>query len=440
MRPLATCSIALVVAFIASPVVALDPGHAALASVQPGDEMAHCVHADVATQEAPAPRALDALVDRHLAELRGVGLGLSLWIDGYGEVAARLPDLRLRPASNQKILTAVAALEVLGESTRLTTEVSTDGLLAGGVLDGDLHLVGGGDATLTGRGRHSLQTLAQAVFDTGIRSITGNVVADESRYDTLREANGWRELNIPESVGTLSALVVDENRYRADWAFIANPALFNGRRFRAALEEAGVTVGGRVRTGTAPDGAVRVFGLASPTVADLVAEMLTESDNVIAELLVKEIGLVASRVGSTAAGMAAVRTVLEQLCLDPGIVQQDGSGLSHGNARSARGWREMLQAAQERPWWETLVGGLAVAGESGTLEHRFVGTAAEDNLRAKTGTITGLRSLTGIMTTGDGRQVLFSAIVDDDDPRPKMALVDELLVALAEYGLPPPEG
>ena len=88
----------------------------------------------------PAPASLANLIDEHLADdrLDGAGLGLSIWIEGYGEVEAVAADLRLKPASNQKLLTAMAAFEILGADYRMQTQVATNGLLVNGVLDGDL--------------------------------------------------------------------------------------------------------------------------------------------------------------------------------------------------------------------------------------------------------------------------------------------------------------
>ncbi len=381
------------------------------------------------------PRALLATIDEHLADgrLDGVGLGLSLWIEGYGEIEAVAADLRLKPASNQKLLTAMTAFEVLGPGHRLETQVRTTGSLTNGVLDGDVYLVGGGDATLASRGDHSLATLAVGLRTAGVERISGRVLGDESRFDDLRQANGWRDYNIPSSMGSLSALTVDENRYRADWPFIEEPTPHNAAAFRTALREAGIAVDGAAAEGLVPDGAAVVVKLLSPPVGELVAEMLTDSDNMIAEMLTKEMGLVASGTGSTAAGVAAMRKVVSGFCLPNSILQHDGSGLSHANARSARGWRSLLQAAQDRPWWNQFVDGLAIAGETGTLRRRFAETAAAGNLRAKTGTITGIRALSGVMTTTGGRLVFFSAIVDDDsNPRAAMSAIDDLLIAVAE--------
>ena len=392
-------------------------------------------HPDMTTQPSAAPPAeLLQLIDEHLDDERldNTGLALVVWIEGYTDVITRLPDLRLRPASNQKLLTAMTAFERLGADYRFTTTVATDGLLADGVLDGNLYLIGGGDATLASVEEHSLETLATRLAEAGIRQVTGAVIGDESRYDTLREAKGWLPLNIPESMGSLSALSVDENRWRADWPFIADPALANAALFAATLATAGISSVQDPRVGVAPPDAVVVTTLESAPLSELMAIMLTESDNMIAELTTKEIGLVINGEGSTAAGVRVAAEVVAELCVRGTTLQHDGSGLSHANARSARSWVELLQSAQSRPWWQFLYDGLPVAGVSGTLERRFVDTAAENNLRAKTGSISRLRALSGMLTTAGGRRVFFSAIVDARNPRPGIAAVDDLLIALAE--------
>jgi serine-type D-Ala-D-Ala carboxypeptidase/endopeptidase (penicillin-binding protein 4) len=409
---------------------------AAGAPLPPGTEVVRaCVsHPDVEAPSRPVPADLAAALDTHLADerLRGVGLGLSLWIEGYGEVRAVNPEFRLRPASNQKLLTAIAALEVLGPATTLPTRVAASGTISGGVLDGDLYLIGGGDPTLAASGPHSLEALAAAVRAAGITRVDGAVVADESRYDDLRKVEHWGEGLIPRWVGSLSALMVDGNRYRGDPAFIADPAGANGALFAGALATAGVTVVRWGDTGSVPRDAREIAGVASPPLRDLVRIMLEESDNTIAEMLVKEVGKVGRGVGSTASGMKVLATTALHFCLPQTVLQYDGSGLSDGNARSARQWRELLQAVQSAPWWEDLLAALPVAAETGTLRARFRGTAAAGNLRAKTGTIHGLRALSGMLSTAGSRRVFFSAIVDDDDaPRAAMAVIDELLVTVA---------
>jgi D-alanyl-D-alanine carboxypeptidase/D-alanyl-D-alanine-endopeptidase (penicillin-binding protein 4) len=392
------------------------------------------IHSDLTTRpQQGIPDSLRATIATGLADerLHRVGLGASVWIEGFGEVIAVNPDLRLRPASNQKLLTAVGALALLGEDTRLQTAVAAYGTRDGSILDGDLYLVGGGDPTVTATGTHSLEALAAAVAGTGVSVVTGSLVADESRYDTRRRANGWTDPVSPTWVGALSALMVDENRYRIEASYLADPVADTVVRFSNALATAGVVVLGGTGRGVLPQGAQILATLDSPPVADLVSLMLTDSNNTIAEMLVKEVGFQIRGVGSTAVGLEVIATVLDDFCLPEAILQQDGSGLSHGNARSARDWRRLMMSAQAADWYDEVVDGLAVAAETGTLRFRFRDTEAAGNLRAKTGTITGIRSLTGVMTTAGDRRVFFSFIVDDDEPRPPMSAIDDLLAAIA---------
>ncbi len=362
-------------------------------------------------------------------------MGLSIWVERYGEVATLAPRRRLRPASVQKILTSIAALEVLGPDLRLATVVSGAAPVVDGVLDGDLYLVGGGDPTLHARGGHSLQRLAELVRLRGISTITGGVVVDESRYDSRRDADGWEFDDFPDSVGSLSALTVDGNAYRADIPFYVAPALHNGTAFGQMLAAHGVVVGRAPRMGVAPEGADTIVQMRSAPVSDLVAHLLTESDNTYAELLTKELGLVGAGRGSTRSGVEVAEEVALGLCSRPSPVPQgDGSGLSDLDQRSARDWRMLLQEAQARDWYTLLVDGLAIAGETGTLEQRFVDTAAEGNMRAKTGSLDRLRTLSGVMLTAGGRRVFFSAIVQADDPLPALQVIDELLAGIAADG------
>jgi D-alanyl-D-alanine carboxypeptidase/D-alanyl-D-alanine-endopeptidase (penicillin-binding protein 4) len=171
----------------------------------------------------------------------------------------------------------------------------------------------------------------------------------------------------------------------------------------------GVAVEGPVGRGATSLGDQVVAVVDSAPVGALVADMLTRSDNEIAEALVREIGH-----GSTAAGAAAVEAVLRPWCLHLGGAVSDGSGLSRSDFRSARDWRRLLQVAAEQPWAADLAAGLPVAGRSGTLAGRLGGPTVRGNVRAKTGTIIGGSSLSGYATTTDGRAVVFSVVVNGE--------------------------
>jgi serine-type D-Ala-D-Ala carboxypeptidase/endopeptidase (penicillin-binding protein 4) len=352
--------------------------------------------------------------------------GLSIWVDGLGEVGAHEPDLALFPASNQKLLTAMGVLAVLGPEARFTTQVQS-------APDGSLVITAGGDPSLTMRGPHSLDALAAQVRAAGITTVPGPLVVDESRHDAMRRAAGWQDWQVPTYAGPLSALMVDRNRYRHDPAFLADPGLAHGELLRGALAAHGVHVAGPTVHGVAPEGSAVVAALTSAPASALLTDTLLRSDNMAAEELLKEVGRVAGAPGSTHGGLAATRAALDPLCVPLVGVDDDGSGLSRANGRSAREWRLLLQAARAAPWWPQLHGALPVAGRSGTLASRFRGTPAEGTVQAKTGTIIGGIALSGYGTTVGGRGFVFSVLVNGDASGAAAGPIDALIAAVAAH-------
>jgi D-alanyl-D-alanine carboxypeptidase/D-alanyl-D-alanine-endopeptidase (penicillin-binding protein 4) len=353
-------------------------------------------------------------------------VGASVWVDGLGEVLAHEPGLALAPASNEKIFTAMGALAVLGADTQLTTEIR----LGPG---GDLIVVGGGDPTLASVGAHSVAALADQVRARGVTEVPGALVVDETRDDGQRRASAWQDWQIPTYTGPLSAFMVDRNRWRSDPAYVADPAMANAELLRGALAGRGVAVRGPTVAAVAPTPGTVVASVASAPVRVLVHDMLQRSDNQIADLLLKDVGHAATGFGSLANGAVATTSALAPLCLPLFGATDDGSGLSRGNARSAREWRSLLQAARAQPWWSTFVEGLPLAGRSGTLSARLRGTAAEGNVRAKTGTIIGGTALSGYGTTASGRAFVFSVVVNGPNAEAGAGAIDGLVAALARY-------
>jgi D-alanyl-D-alanine carboxypeptidase/D-alanyl-D-alanine-endopeptidase (penicillin-binding protein 4) len=152
-----------------------------------------------------------------------------------------------------------------------------------------------------------------------------------------------------------------------------------------------------------------------------------------AEELLREVGRSTGAPGSTPGGLQTTRAALAPLCVPIAGTDDDGSGLSRANGRSAREWRQLLQAARTRPWWPQLNDSLPVAGRTGTLASRFLGSPAEGSVRAKTGTIIGGIALSGYGTTTGGRGVVFSVLVNGDGSGAAQAPLDELIAAVAAH-------
>ena len=373
-----------------------------------------------------AAEASRELLAPALEELRRAGavVGVSVWVDGVGEVAAADERTLLVPASNQKLFVSAAALELLPLESTFSTDVVATGPIVDGVVRGDLVLVGGGDSTLTRSGPHSLDTLAAQVQAAGITTVTGALLVDESRYDTVRTGAGWVDGAWQQSnVGLLSALVVDRNRAYADPAFAADPALANLGAFREALGGAGVVVAGPDGHGSGQQGE-RVTSLASAPLGEHITAMLSRSDNLAAELVLKELGFRSSGTGTAAAGAEAARAALNARCLALDGTDADGSGLSRTDNRSPDAWRRLLDAARARPWFPTFRDALAVAGQSGTLAARLTDPTVAGRVQAKTGSTAVSGALSGYLTTASGRSVVFSIVVNQPRGAPEPAIDD----------------
>jgi D-alanyl-D-alanine carboxypeptidase/D-alanyl-D-alanine-endopeptidase (penicillin-binding protein 4) len=332
-------------------------------------------------------------------------------VDGPDGNVARLDDEEpLAGASTQKLLVGAAALALMGPAYRFATRAVADAPVQDGTVAGDLTIVGGGDPMLTTADtpRSSqvpvthLSDLADAIVAAGVTRIDGALVADDSRYDRSRAVPAWTAEDDPGAdIGALGALVVDGGHGPDDLAS-PDPALDTVNALAPLLEARGVTIGGGTAdpARAAPADAQEIARVTSAPLADIVGEMLTDSNNETAELLTREIGRRSTQDGTTAAGTDAVPTVLARLGVPTaGVDLSDGSGLAHENRITCRALMGVLALAS-RPRLHAIDDGLAVAGRTGTLATRFLGTALVDRLRAKTGHVGGVVGLAGLLSPG----------------------------------------
>lgn len=380
----------------------------------------------------------------------GGGVRQSCIVVRHGDraIMARRPDERLIPASNLKVLSALAFLERLGPGERLVTEVRVERPLPpDGVVDGPLWLVGGGDPLLATADYAAsfenqpqlftpMEGLADAVVKAGVREVRGGVIGDETRYDRQRYVPTWRPGYITDSEsGPASALDVNDGfaQFRPRKVAAAEPDVHAAGVLTALLQARGVVVAGIPGEGQAPAGAPVVAEVASAPVRELVAQMLRESDNLTAELLVKELGRRFAGAGTTTAGVGVVRETLAAAALPvEHLAAVDGSGLD----RSDRASCTLLMAALDAAGTTGAVAaGLPVAGKDGTLARRFVGNPAAGRLRAKTGALAEVAALTGYLDSTDGGPPLVFAFVINQLPRDALgrALQEEIGAILATY-------
>jgi serine-type D-Ala-D-Ala carboxypeptidase/endopeptidase (penicillin-binding protein 4) len=297
------------------------------------------------------------------------------------------------PASTEKLAVAYAALHELGADHRIETDVLGEGVMDGTTWRGSLVLKGYGDPTLS---RADLRALARGVRDFGIRAVTGGVVGDESYFDTQRVVSGWKPSYFIEESPPLSALIVD--RARVGRTTSRNPPLQAAALFRAELVAAGVAVSGRARAGRTRAADFPLAFVHSPTLAELVRFMGLESDNFVAEMLLKQLGAQETGQGTSARGAAVVTAVLRTFGVPLGGVRLvDGSGLSLLNRLTATSLVTLLNLAWSDPAVRaTFVRTLPVAGVSGTLRKRLL--RARGRVVAKTGTTNAASTLAGYVT------------------------------------------
>ena len=298
----------------------------------------------------------------------------------------------LAPASAEKLTVAFAALRLLGPSYRFRTEVLGAGELDGHVWRGNLFLVGMGDPTL---GKTDLAALARDVRAWGIRRIVGSVVADEHYYDAERGARGWKSYFPGIESAPLSALAVQGVRVRGLDASAATAAA----TFREVLGRNGIVVLRRSFTGRAPRNALPLGLDYSEPLASIVHEMNRESDNFVAEMLLKQLGATLGARGSSVAGAAVVSRELAAAGVPTaGARIVDGSGLSRLDRLSARTLVFLLLAADHDPAIRApFLASLSVAGISGTLRDRLRRRPARGQVIGKTGTTSQASALAGFV-------------------------------------------
>ncbi len=383
------------------------------------------------------PLADAALAPEVAALLAGSpGASCLIVIEGDRTLNSTNARVSLVPASNQKLLTTYAALSQYGPDYRFQTRVAAGVPVQNGVIDGDLFLIGGGDPFLStadwraqygdvqdGRTFTSLEELADAVAASGAVRITGNLIGDESFFDAERYGPWAERLVVSNQSGPLSALSVNEG-------FAAWPGEFNGSFrgrtpatnpaenaasvFQALLGQRGVVVEGTVGASPAPTQSQVIATIDSPPLSEIVTHVNSYSNNYGAEILVKFLGRQERGIGSTAAGVAEVVSILEIQRLDLSSVRiDDGSGLAESNRLTCGLVSDVLERSGPD---SVLVESLSIGGERGSLVDRHEGTPADGLVYAKTGTLNGVTALSGVVESARESDVdlIFTYIVNGE--------------------------
>ena len=375
-------------------------------TVTPSDAPARTI--EVAQVEASWTEELDRVVSGPRVSV-AVGVGDTI-------VYARAGWTDRVPASGQKLLTSIAALEAFGPTHRFPTiAAAASRPSASGVVRGDLWLIGGGDPEL---GATRLAALAEELADAGLRRVAGSVVGDTSTFSRRWWAPGWIEGLSRQYVTRPTALAFGGN-------VSPTPELSAARAVTDALRSRGVTVDGEAKVGAAGRGLRELAGIGSAPLRDLLVRQNHASSNLHAEILLRAIGADAG-VATTAGGADVVEGVAAAEGLE--IRVRDGSGLSHGNAVSAIELTSLLLVAASSPWGPALEASLPAPGQ-GTLGGRLLGVS----VRAKTGTLFTVpcSTLAGYVRDANGRRVAFAVLSDGISKGASVAIEDAVVRILA---------
>jgi D-alanyl-D-alanine carboxypeptidase/D-alanyl-D-alanine-endopeptidase (penicillin-binding protein 4) len=413
------------------------------------------------------------------------------------------------PGSALKVATLAEAAATLGWNFTYETRLVASGEVSGGVLDGDLVVIGSGDPSLVERDGSAARVFADwaaALKSTGIRAITGRIVGDDHAFDDEELGPGWAWDDLVDGFATgVSALQYNENAARLTIApgasvgapaiahiapsgsglviqnvlttaaagvpahiearrlrgsarldlrgsipidgrpvgrtlSVDNPTLFFVTALRDSLIGAGIEVRGDavdIDTLAAPlprTAGSSIVTYRSPPLSTLAATMMKASQNLYAETLLKTVGAV-SGAPTLEGGRVAGLSVLESWGIAPAsVIQVDGSGLSRYNYITPEALVTIMSHVDhDEGLRSAFENSLPIGGRDGTLVARFLGTPAEGNVRAKTGTLANARALTGYVTTTDGEPLVFAVLCNNYGRAPAVAIsaIDAVVARLA---------
>lgn len=330
----------------------------------------------------------------------------------------------MRPASTEKVLTAVAALSVLGARHEIRTRAYyTGSISADSTLHGNIYVVGDFDPMYS---YSDLKSLAADISALGIRRIDGTLCADASMKEKALYGNGWCWDDVPSRYEPyLCALMLERGKMYPEFKSYSKDPLFHPAEhfvyvLSKALAERHVVAADSGRTDVAyamkeyPGGG-HLFYTKTRTIDQIMQRMLKNSDNLHAEAVFYQLAdLNARKYSSWKDGARQVENVLRQAGASAAYSKvADGSGVSLYNYTTPSAMVSMLRYAyHHEDIYRYFYPALPIAGVDGTLDTRMRRGTAYRNVRAKTGTLEGVISLAGYAKASNGHTLAFSVIIN----------------------------
>ncbi len=337
-------------------------------------------------------------------------------------------DKAMIPASNTKLFTTAAALNLMGANYELSTKLLAAGNIRNGILYGDLYIKGYGNSVFS---EQDLKEMIRELKGKGIKEIKGNIIGDDSYFDEDYFRDDWiNDETDNVSLPPISALVLDRNRmmvrekvrikhgrryrtrYENVFRNITNPPLFAAQILKKDLISTGIRVNGIADKGIAPEKSV-ILSESGILLKDLIKIINKHSDNFLAECLFKTIGAVYIKKQGNAfySTQAVMRFIKDNGIFSDSTSIVDGSGLSRFDIVTVGAITGVLEKMYfDKRNFNDFLNSLSIAGVDGTLRYRMIGSSAENHFHGKTGTLNGVSSLSGYLIKSNGNDLIVSIL------------------------------
>lgn len=336
----------------------------------------------------------------------------------------------MRPASTQKVMTAITALDLLGVNHQYSTNIYMKGQLTEGTLSGSIYVVGDFDPMLD---RSHISKIVESVKQAGIRE-ADNLFVDLSMKDTLSLGSGWcwddeQPFLTPLSLsGKAYECNSDRiNRYHPDAHFTAT--------LISALQAENIKIHNTGTSAFTPGNDSRQLCSITHPLREVLEPMMKDSNNLYAESMFYQLGAEKRKGASGKDCVSMIESVMEKAHIPADMASiADGCGLSLYNYVTPGTLVALLRYAYHKEGvFAPLYHSMPIAGIDGTLTNRMKKTAAQSNVHAKTGTVTGVTSLAGYLTAANGHLIAFSIICNGHKKAAEgRAFQDRVCITLCE--------
>ena len=435
---------------------------------------------------APLPKEVSAALKTAQISLNNIGIIVWDTADNAPSISIN-PERSFNPASTMKLLTSYAALNLLNPAYTWNTDISTDGTLNNGILDGNLYLKGHGDPSLT---IERFWMLTHQLRLRGIQHIRGDLIIDQSDFQLsprpqfddhpnraynaepaalmvnfnsseIRLTPGMQNLTaqaepLPANTQLINRIsLTDEpcgewrDAIHTDWQAstrqltlsgtyasrcgektfalnLGNASALVAGLFQQLWQAEGGTLTGTWRVASTPVNAQLLIRYTSPPLTQVIYDINKYSNNVMARSVF--LNLATAPNNTTESASNNVKTWLKQTQLDfPELILENGAGLSRLERINPYHMAQLLLHAYRSPHYAELASSLPIVGLDGTMKKRLKDSGMTGRAHIKTGTLDGIKTMAGYVHAANGHTYIVVFFINDEHAQIGGAAQDILL-------------